>query len=314
MTQITVGVSGCVLGEKVRYDGGHKHSRFVTDELANFFDFMPICPEVGMGLPVPRSTIRLVQHSDVVRLVDSKESTLDHTDKMQQFADSILPNLADLCGYIVCAKSPTCGMERVKLYLDNGNTVPGGTRGLFTERLMTTFPWLPVEEDGRLNDPVLKENFVTRVFALHDLYESTQTLTRQSLVDFHSRYKLTLMAHNQSAYRSLGKMVANIKDWELNDFFLAYREAFMTALTERASKKNNANVLMHIQGYFKQQLTAGEKTELSDLILQYRRGDLPILAVLTLIQHYLRTYPSAYLSQQQFLHPHPNELRLRLHL
>ncbi len=314
MAQITVGVSGCVLGEKVRYDGGHKHNRFVTDDLATFFEFVPICPEVGMGLPVPRSTIRLVQHSEAIRLVDSNDSTLDHTDKMQQFADSVLPNLADLCGYIVCAKSPTCGMERVKLYLNNGNTVPGGTRGIFTERLMLAFPWLPVEEDGRLNDPVLKENFVTRVFALHDLYESTQTLSRQALVNFHSRYKLTLMAHNQVAYRDLGKMVANIKEWELNDFFLVYREAFMAALTERASKKNNTNVLMHIQGYFKQQLTATEKAELSDLILQYRRGDLPLLAVLTLIQHYLRIYPSAYLSQQQFLQPHPNELRLRLHL
>ncbi len=314
MAQITVGVSGCVLGEKVRYDGGHKHNRFVTDDLATFFEFVPICPEVGMGLPVPRSTIRLVQHSEAIRLVDSNDSTLDHTDKMQQFADSVLPNLADLCGYIVCAKSPTCGMERVKLYLNNGNTVPGGTRGIFTERLMLAFPWLPVEEDGRLNDPVLKENFVTRVFALHDLYESTQTLSRQALVNFHSRYKLTLMAHNQVAYRDLGKMVANIKEWELNDFFLVYREAFMAALTERASKKNNTNVLMHIQGYFKQQLTATEKAELSDLILQYRRGDLPLLAVLTLIQHYLRIYPSVYLSQQQFLQPHPNELRLRLHL
>lgn len=314
MSGIPVGISACVLGEKVRFDGGHKHNRFVCDQLADFFDFLPVCPEVGMGMSIPRPTIRLLQRDEQVHLVDTKDHRIDHTEQMHHFSDSVLPNLQHLCGYIVCAKSPTCGMERVKLYIDNGNTVPGGARGLFTDRLMQAMPWLPVEEDGRLNDAILRENFVTRVFALQDLYRCTETLSRQSIVDFHSRYKLTLMAHNQDAYRALGQMVAGIKEWDLAEFFSAYRLAFMQALTHRATKRNNTNVLMHIQGYFKKQLSSAEKQELAVLILQYRRGDLPLLAVLTLIQHYLRAYPCEYLANQQFLHPHPDELRLRLPL
>ena len=311
---ILVGISACVLGDKVRFDGGHKRNHFVTEDLTEYFNFQPVCPEVGIGLPVPRPTIRLLKKLDQIHLVDTKDANIDYTKAMLSFSEQQAERLKLLRGYIVCAKSPTCGLERVKLYMDNGNTIPGGAVGLYTKTLLEKMPWLPIEEDGRLNDPVLRENFVSRVFALEDLYQSTETLTRDSLIKFHSRYKLVLMAHSQPQYRELGRMVANIKEWDLNEFFKAYRLAFMMALTNHANHKNNTNVLMHIQGYFKRRLTTRQRQELSDIILKYRHGELPILAVLTLINHYLEEYPDPYLSSQVFLSPHPDKLKLRLGL
>ena len=311
---ILVGISACVLGDKVRFDGGHKRNHFVTEDLTEYFNFQPVCPEVGIGLPVPRPTIRLLKKLDQIHLVDTKDANIDYTKAMLSFSEQQAERLKLLRGYIVCAKSPTCGLERVKLYMDNGNTIPGGAVGLYTKTLLEKMPWLPIEEDGRLNDPVLRENFVSRVFALEDLYQSTETLTRDSLIKFHSRYKLVLMAHSQPQYRELGQMVANIKEWDLNEFFKAYRLAFMMALTDRANHKNNTNVLMHIQGYLKRRLTTRQRQELSDIILKYRHGELPILAVLTLINHYLEEYPDPYLSSQVFLSPHPDKLKLRLGL
>ncbi|QUJ70420.1 DUF523 and DUF1722 domain-containing protein (plasmid) [Photobacterium sp. GJ3] len=309
---IPVGISACVLGEKVRFDGGHKRNRFVTDELAQYVRFRPVCPEMAIGLPVPRPTIRLVQQEDGEHLVDSKQGENDYTAAMQSFAERHIAGLNDLCGFIVCAKSPTCGMERVKLYIPNGNTVPGGTVGVFTRKLMAAMPWLPVEEDGRLHDPVLRENFVFRIHALHDFYQSVgQQPTIDAFVKFHSRYKFVLMAHCPAAYKSMGPLVAGIKHWDLNEFFATYRQQFMAALSHRANRKNNTNVLMHLQGYFKRNLTKAQKQELLDLIQSYRLGHQPILVPLALINHYLKEFPDPYLQLQTFLHPYPEELKLR---
>eukprot|EP01090_Pellita_catalonica_P007440 TRINITY_DN18024_c0_g1_i4.p1 TRINITY_DN18024_c0_g1~~TRINITY_DN18024_c0_g1_i4.p1 ORF type:complete len:235 (+),score=27.12 TRINITY_DN18024_c0_g1_i4:130-834(+) len=215
-----------------------------------------------------------------------------------------------LCGYIVCAKSPTCGMERVKVYSKN-NAAKEGV-GLYTQTLMKKMPWLPVEEDGRLNDPVLKENFITRVFCLNDFYDSMDgEPTRGKIIDFHSRYKLTLMAHHPESYRSLGRLVADVASYEIEEFYQEYRLGLMKALANRASRKNNTNVLMHLQGYFKRALTKDEKEELATVIHDYRTGTLPLLAPLTLIKHYLNTYPDEYLAKQKFLEPYPQEMRLR---
>ncbi|KJY89469.1 membrane protein [Vibrio neptunius] len=309
---IKVGISSCVLGENVRFDSGHKISKFVTKELAPFFEFVPVCPEVGMGMPVPRPTIRLISDQERIALVETKDASIDHTDKMMDYSKSKVAELSitELCGYIVCAKSPTCGMERVKVYKKGGAENIGV--GLYTQELMKQMPWLPVEEDGRLNDPVLKENFITRIYTLRDFYDSMDgEPTAGKIVAFHSRYKLTLMAHHPQSYKELGRLVATIKEYDIETFYQKYRVGLMNAVSHRASRKNNTNVLMHLQGYFKRDLAKEQKAELSGVIEEYRQGTLPLLAPLTLIKHYLAAYPDAYLSEQKFLQPHPQEMRLR---
>ncbi|MCJ2376170.1 DUF1722 domain-containing protein [Vibrio sp. ZSDZ34] len=312
MRTIVVGISSCLLGEKVRFDSGHKQSSYVNQELSAHFTFKSVCPEVSIGLSVPRPTIRLMSDDERIRLVESKDSSKDYTDKMETFSRDKVSELAsqDLCGYIVCAKSPTCGMERVKVYTEKHATTDG--IGIYTRQLMKKMPWLPIEEDGRLNDPVLKENFVARVFALNDFYQSMDgSPSAGKIVAFHSRYKLVLMANHPESYKSLGSLVAKQHLLEPEDFAYQYRTGFMNALKNRSSRKTTTNVLMHIQGYFKRDLTASEKSELARVIDDYRTGLLPILAPLTLLKHYLEKYPNDYLHQQKFLQPHPEELRLR---
>jgi len=311
-SSIKVGISSCVLGERVRFDSGHKMSNFVTKELSPYFDFISVCPEVGVGMPVPRPTIRLVSNEERVELVETKNPENDHTANMLTYSANKVDELQSeqLCGYIVCAKSPTCGMERVKVYSKNNATKEG--IGLYTQTLMKKMPWLPVEEDGRLNDPVLKENFITRVFCLSDFYDSMDgEPTRGKIIDFHSRYKLALMAHHPESYRSVGRLVADVASYEIAEFYQEYRLGLMKALANRANRKNNTNVLMHLQGYFKRTLTKDEKKELATVIHDYRTGTLPLLAPLTLIKHYLNTYPDEYLAKQKFLEPYPQEMKLR---
>lgn len=311
-SSIKVGISSCVLGERVRFDSGHKISNFVTKELDGYFSFVPVCPEVGVGMTVPRPTIRLVSNEERIALVETKNPENDHTDKMLTYSENKVNELQGerLCGYIVCAKSPTCGMERVKVYSKNSAAKEG--IGLYTKTLMEKMPWLPVEEDGRLNDPVLKENFITRVYCLNDFYESMGgEATRGKIIEFHSRYKLTLMAHHPESYRSLGRLVADVANYEIEDFYNEYRLGLMKALQNRASRKNNTNVLMHLQGYFKRSLNSDEKAELATVISDYRTGLLPLLAPLTLIKHYLNAYPDEYLQKQKYLEPYPQEMRLR---
>ncbi|SDH19919.1 Uncharacterized conserved protein YbgA, DUF1722 family [Vibrio xiamenensis] len=311
-SQILVGISACVLGEKVRFDSGHKASAFVNKELSPYLRFVAVCPEVGIGMSVPRPTIRLISDKQRIALVETKDASKDYTDAMQSYANQKVDGFLDqpLCGYIVCAKSPTCGMERVKVY-GNNHAEKSGV-GLYTQVLLERMPWLPVEEDGRLNDPVLKENFITRVFCLADFYQSMgDEPTRGKIIDFHSRYKLTLMAHHPDSYRELGRLVAHIADYDLDDFVARYRLGLMNAMAHRATRKNNTNVLMHLQGYFKRALGKKEKAELRKVIDDYRVGLLPLLAPLTLIKHYLHTYPDPYLADQRYFQPYPEELRLR---
>ncbi|MGF1682479.1 YbgA family protein [Photobacterium minamisatsumaniensis] len=311
--EMLVGISACVIGEKVRFDGGHKQNRFVVDELSKYVKFKPVCPEVGIGMSIPRSAIRLQQVTEGdERLVDSKTQEIDYTTKMKTFAHKQISQFDELRGYVVCAKSPTCGMERVKLYVPNGNTVPGGSVGIYTKELMERMPWLPIEEDGRLQDPVLRENFVFRIFALNDFYKSVRdNLSYDAFVKFHSRYKLVLMAHSPKAYKSMGPLVAKIKEYDLDSFYIEYRQQFMDAIKKRASRNNKTNVLMHLQGYFKNSLTKEQKQELSALIMSYKDGHQPILVPLMMIKHYLREFPDPYLQLQMFIDPYPEELKLR---
>ncbi len=311
--KIQIGISACVLGEKVRYDGGHKNSPFCTAVLSSFVQYVPICPELAIGMGIPRPAIRLMKTAQGdVRLVNSKDISIDFTEKMHQFTDETLPGLAQLSGYIVCAKSPSCGMERVRLVDEQGALLGKVATGLFTQRLLQKYPWLPVEEDGRLLDADLKENFITRVYALHAWQQMLASgFSIGKLVEFHSQFKFLIMAHHPTAYRELGRLVAQAKLFALDDLAQRYLLDFMRALTQHATRKQHANVLMHLQGFFKNMLSAAAKQELLSLIHQYRVGHAPLLAPLTLLKHHLSLHPHKYVAAQRYLLPYPVELGLR---
>ena len=241
---VKIGLSSCLLGQKVRFDGGHKGSTFCMRQLADYVDYIAVCPEMGIGMPSPRPAIRLQRwQENQIRLVQSNDSSVDHTDAMLAFCDSKLPQLAMLSGYVVCAKSPSCGMERVRLFDEKGAQLGKLGVGLYTHQLMQRYPWLPVEEDGRLMDPALKENFVCRVFSCHDYQQTMQDgFTVGKLVAFHSRYKFLVMAHSPVAYRELGRLVANAKLFSPEELQQRYLLELMQALKNIATRKQHANV------------------------------------------------------------------------
>lgn len=311
--QIPVGISACLLGDNVRFDGGHKRLAFAVEQLAPYVRFEAVCPEMAIGLPTPRPALRLVKGAGEVMLRHSNDATIDVTQAMQQFSEKKIAALNHLCGYIVCAKSPSCGMERVRVYSEKGDSARKSGVGLFTAELLRQMPWLPVEEDGRLTDPMLRENFVERVFALYELNMLwKEGLTRGRLMAFHSRYKLSLLAHSQPEYRELGRFVAAMDTWDsLDDFAVEYRSRLMTLLTHKTTRRNHTNVLMHVQGYFRRQLSSPQRQELTQLIDRYRQGIQPLLAPITLLKHYMAEYPDSYLAEQRYFEPYPEALRLR---
>lgn len=311
---IPVGISACLLGESVRFDGGHKRLAFAVEQLAPYLRFEPVCPEMAVGLPVPRPALRQVFDAQTgLRIRASNGADLDITDAMHAFAEQKVAGLQHLCGFILCAKSPSCGMERVKVYDASGKNARKSGVGLFAAALQQHLPWLPLEEDGRLQDAVLRENFIVRVFALHELHQIwRQGLTRGALMAFHSRYKLLLLAHSQPEYRELGPFVAKMAQWDsLEAFAIEYRLRLMRLLSYPASRRNHTNVLMHVQGYFRPHLTSPQRQELAQLIDRYRQGVQPLLAPMTLLRHYMAEYPDDYLSQQRYFDPYPEALRLR---
>lgn len=312
--KIRIGVSSCLLGLKVRYDGGHKYDPFLVCTLGEFVEYVPVCPEVEAGFPIPREAFHLVGPSDAPRLVTQKTG-IDVTERMKQWADHRLKELEaeDLCGFIFKSRSPSSGMERVKVYNDSGMAEKTGV-GIFARAFMDRFPWVPVEEDGRLQDIVLRENFIVRIFAYRRWKEwmaGKPSVSR--LVEFHSRHKLLLMAHSPVIARDLGKRVAGGRTKTPALLYDDYLRQFLEALTFKATVKKNTNVLMHMMGYFKKQLSADEKQELLRAIENYRLGYIPLLVPLVLIQHYVRKYGQMYLKEQYYLDPHPLELKLRNH-
>lgn len=313
MEKIRIGVSRCILGERVRYDGGHQHDRYITDTLGQYFEYIPVCPEVEYGLPVPREPMHLTGNPGAPRLVTIKTG-IDHTDGMLAWTGRRLKELQKegLCGFIFKSKSPSSGMQGVKVYSAAGIPVHKGV-GIFARAFMERFPLLPVEDDGRLHDPVLRENFVERVFA----YRSWQILlggdrSIRSLVDFHTNHKLLLMSHSPKHYSALGRLVAGARDHKGN-LYEEYITAMMDGLRFIATARKQANVLLHMLGYFKTLLTADEKQELLDIIDTYRRGSVPLIAPIVLITHYVRKFDVPYLKRQSYLNPHPMELMLRNH-
>jgi uncharacterized protein YbgA (DUF1722 family)/uncharacterized protein YbbK (DUF523 family) len=310
---IRVGVSSCLLGEPVRYDGGHKRDAFVRDVLGRFVSWVPVCPELESGLGVPRPAMRLVRDGDAVRMVEI-DSGRDHTRTLERWSATRLRSLRalELCGYVLKKNSPSCGMERVKVY-GKGMPQRSGT-GLFARALREAFPNLPVEEEGRLQDPALRENFIERVFAyarLRALFRGG--FSRSRVVAFHTAHKLQLMAHSPVAYRELGRRVAEISRGPRAAFRECYAEEFMAALTRMATRGRNANVLHHCAGHFKQVLDSASRGELAALIDDYRRGLVPLVVPVTLIRHHTRHHGIGYLSGQTYLEPHPKELLLRNH-
>jgi uncharacterized protein YbgA (DUF1722 family)/uncharacterized protein YbbK (DUF523 family) len=311
---IRIGVSTCLLGEHVRFDGGHKRDPFLVETFGRYVEWVPVCPEVEAGLGVPRESMRLRRVEDEVRLFTNKTG-IDHTDAMRRYAAKRVTGLAarELCGYVLKKGSPSCGMERVKIYGSSGPVQSG--RGLFAEALLQAFPHLPVEEEGRLNDPHLRENFVERVFAyrrLRSLFDGRWTIGR--LVAFHTAHKLQLMAHSPRVYAELGRLVAGAKGLARPTLRASYEAQFMSALEVMATPKRHVNVLQHILGYFTDQLDSAARQELVELIADYGRGMLPLVVPLTLVRHYVRQFAIAYLQAQTYLEPHPKELMLRNHV
>ena len=311
---ITIGVSSCLLGEQVRYDGGHKHDRYLTDTLGRWFRFVPVCPEVGCGLPIPRESMRLEGDPAAPRLM-TRTSRIDHTDRMLDWCRAKVVELegADLCGFIFKKDSPSSGLFRVKVYHDNGATKNGS--GLFAAAMARHFPLLPLEEEGRLNDPDLRENFIERVFSYRrwkDFLAAGPTPGR--LVAFHTAHKLQVMAHSPEIYRSMGKLVAGGSALPPDELLRRYEGLLMKGLACHATPRKNTNVLLHMMGYFKKELSAGEKAELLEVIGQYHDRLTPLVVPLTLLRHYVRKYGQQYLAGQVYLSPHPAELMLRNHV
>lgn len=312
---IKLGISSCLLGNNVRYDGGHKLDRFLRDTLGQYVTFVPVCPEVECGLPVPRESMRLVGDPADPRLVTTRTG-LDHTERMKSWARQRLDALAgeNLCGFIFKKDSPSSGMLRVKVYNDKGMPEKSGS-GLFAKAFMTRFPRIPTEEEGRLYDPRLRENFIERLFALQRWRETLgQGKTLGRLVAFHTREKLLLLSHSTEHYRTLGKLVAAGKQQPVDRLYDAYESHFVAALALKATPAKHANVLQHILGYFKKNLAADEKQEMLSLIQDFRAGHLPLIVPVTLISHYVRKYAEPYLAQQSYLNPHPIALQLRNHV
>ena len=312
LTPIKIGISSCLLGNKVRYDGGHSHDRFLTQTLGLFAEYIPVCPEVECGMPIPREAVRLVGPTENPRLVTQKTGK-DKTEQMQTWIKGRLKELAkeDLCGFIFRSKSPSSGLYRIRVYGDDGKVRKNGI-GLFAKAFTDAFPRIPVEEAGRLHDPKLRETFIENIFSL----QRWRTLLGQNkslggLVEFHTNNKLLILSHNQDIYREMGRLVAQGKNYDLNELFDRYEELLLKALKLKTTLKKNINVLHHMLGYFKKNLSGDEKQELLSVIDQYRSGYVPLIVPITLIKHYVMKYDQPWLKTQTYLNPHPFELKLR---
>jgi uncharacterized protein YbgA (DUF1722 family)/uncharacterized protein YbbK (DUF523 family) len=313
--RLRIGISACLIGQEVRFDGGHKRSDFLVDIFGPLVEFVPICPGVEIGLGVPRETLRLVRRNQEVRLV-ANQSGSDLTDSMRRYANRRTRALAkdDLSGYILKKDSPSCGMERVRIYAGNRMPLRDG-RGLYAEALMRRYPNLPVEEEGRLNDARLRENFIERVFAYRRLKAFfAGRWTTGGLAALHTAHKLQLLAHSPSADGELGRMVASAATHARGELRDRYEAIFMGALKKIATPARHVNVLQHVAGYFRHRLDQGSRRELAAVIEDYRNQLVPLIVPITLLRHYVRILDVAYLHGQIYLEPHSQELMLRNHV
>jgi len=313
--KIKIGISSCLLGNNVRWNGGHQLDRFLADTLGAYVDFVPVCPEVECGLGIPRETLRLVGDVDNPRLVTTK-TRADKTEQMQAWARPRLKELEkeELCGFIFKCDSPSSGMIRVKVYNDSGMPEKKGV-GIFARMFMDHFPRVPVEDDGRLHNPGIRENYIEQVFTLKRWREVLAARrTMGNLVDFHTRHKLLILSHGQPIYREMGRLVATGKQLPAGALFDRYEVLLLESLKLKTTVKKHINVMTHMLGHFKQQLSGDEKQEMLEIIDRYRDGHIPLIVPVTLFNHFVRKYGNAYLGQQYYLNPHPVELWLRTYL
>ncbi len=313
--QFKIGISSCLLGNEVRWNAGHKKDKYLTNILGQFVDYVPVCPEVEAGFGIPRETFRLVGDPEQPRLITFK-SKVDHTDRMLDWAKKRLKGLEseDLCGFIFKSDSPSSGMIRVKVYNEKGMPHKVGV-GIFARAFMKHFPLIPVEDDGRLNDPMIRENFILQIFTMKRWRDNlARRRSMGSLVDFHTRNKLLILSHSQKHYRLMGKLVAEGKKLPIKELYDQYQLLLMEALKLKSTIRKNGNVLQHLMGYFKKQLTPDEKQELLEIFEQYRNQLVPLIVPITLINHFVRKYDQPYLKQQTYLNPHPMELKLRTYV
>lgn len=313
MSKLTLGVSSCLLGEEVRFNGGHKLHRWLTKTLGEFADFVPYCPEVAIGLGIPREPIRLIKTDAGTRAVNTSDASRDYTEALQNYAREVVPQLDNIDGYVVMQGSPSCGMERVKLY--NDKQIPEkSASGLYTEVIMQQLPWLPVEESGRLSDPALAENFVQRLFVYHSWRTEQPWRSAKTLIDFHARQKYLLMMHDYNRYKTLGRLLSDLSDRDgLEALGREYLIELMTALKQVPGRGQRVNVLQHVMGYFKQQLSDREKASLRHSIDQYQQNVVPFIVPVSMLKHYVYLHGEQfpYLLQQSFLNPYPESLGLR---
>ena len=313
-SELKIGISSCLLGNEVRFDGGHKHDRYITGTLGIYFNFVPVCPEVECGLPIPREAMRLVGDPEAPSLVTNKTG-VDHTERMTTWSKRRVIGLQaeDLCGFIFKNRSPSSGMERVKVY-DKNNVPQSVGVGLFARTFMEHFPLLPVEEEGRLHDMRLRENFIESIFVYRRWRDVVASPSSAALINFHTRHKLLLMAHSEKHCRLMGKLIARVKSTDPDELISQYQELLMSAMRLKATIKKHINVLMHMMGHFKKQLSADEKQELLDVLDHFRNEIVPLIVPITLMNHYTRKFNEPYLKNQFYLAPHPIELKLRNHV
>lgn len=309
--KLKLGISSCLTGNPVRMDGGHMKNAFCMNVLSEFAEFVPVCPEMSIGLPSPRPSIRLKENNGSIRVISA--DGMDLTLELKQFSQYYAQNNLDIDGFILAAKSPSCGMERVSVYDEKNVPAKRGT-GIFAQEIMLQNPNLPVEEQGRLNDDRIRENFINRVHIYHEWRQLEKNgMKAKHLVEFHSTHKYLLMAHDLESYREAGKLLADLSN-DFADKKQKYIALLMSAMKKIVKRKHHVNVLQHLQGYFKKILTADQKREFSETIENYRKKQVPLLVPITLIKHYLRMHPNAYLQEQKYLNPSPEQLALRYHL
>lgn len=315
MSKIKVGISACLLGQPVRFNGSHKNAPFCSQVLTEWFDFVPICPEVEIGMGVPREPIRLVNENNQIRVKNVTDQSRDYTDQLHALADQKVPELDDLCGYIFMQNSPSCGVFRVKVYNQNGNPDSNPSMGAFAYQLKQHYPLLPMEEAGRLNDIQLRENFIIRVFANRDWQQHVLDKPQaKNLVAFHTRYKFLLQAHSETQYRQLGRIVADAGVKDIHAIMAEYFNLFTTCLSHLAKPNNHVNVMLHIMGFLKTELPAPVKQSILKLIDRYKEKKVHLIVPITMLRHYVEIYQIEYLMQQKYLSPYPYELGLRNNL
>ena len=310
--KIPVGVSSCLLGHEVRYDASHKRNPFVTEALSRYFRYVPVCPEVAIGLPTPRPAIRLEWAEDErIRVRGVHRREIEVTEALEAYGRQKGEELTWLSGYILKAKSPSCGMERVKVFKPDGHPAGFTGRGAYARTLLAENTLMPVEEEGRLNDPSLREGFVCRVFCYYRWQRLVEAgLTRKGLLDFHAEHKLLLMAHDEQRMRALGRLIANLGEQPLAEVADAYIREFMAALARPATRGRHANVLYHLLGHLKREIDPADKQEAVAVIEQYRKGMVPLIVPVTLLRHHFRHWPDPYVARQFYLYWNPPELAL----